>query len=200
MWRTGHDENFAHLSRAKFSSLPRRLCPTRGFVPLYYTTLAQRVGLCHCITPHSELSRVVLVTDEKYFTRDGINNERNLCTWSLGNQHKMVGKFQRFSVTVWCGMLVSKLLGPLVVWQQFNMLEVFLPEEWVARFLGRPPSKGKWSNILPAWKDSPILHVSYERWYMNLSITAGWFEADLLPPRSPTFNLLISVAGAKWRH
>jgi len=55
--------------------------------------LAQRVVLCHCITPHRQISRVVLFTDEKYFTRDGINNERNLRRWSLVNQHHTSRQF-----------------------------------------------------------------------------------------------------------
>ena len=56
---------------------------------------AQRVVLCHCITPHPQLSCVVSFTDEKYFTRDGINNELNLCTWSLGNQHQTSRQFPK---------------------------------------------------------------------------------------------------------
>ena len=56
---------------------------------------AQRVVLCHWITPHPQLSRVILLKGEKYFTRDGTDNERNLRAWSLGNQHHKSQQFQK---------------------------------------------------------------------------------------------------------
>ena len=43
---------------------------------------AQRMDLCHWITAHPELLSVILFTDEASFTRDGINNTRNVHTWS----------------------------------------------------------------------------------------------------------------------
>ena len=44
---------------------------------------AQRFDLCHWITAHPELLSVILFTDETSFTRDGINNSRNVHTWSM---------------------------------------------------------------------------------------------------------------------
>jgi len=63
---------------------------------------AQRMDLCHWIKAHSELLSVILFTDEASFNRDGINNSRNLHTWSYDNPHETsVTKFQRrFSVNV----------------------------------------------------------------------------------------------------
>ena len=50
------------------------------------------------------------------FTRDGVNNLRNVHTWSHDNPHETsLAKFQRrFSVNVWCGVLGNKLIGPFV--------------------------------------------------------------------------------------
>ena len=73
---------------------------------------------------------VILFTDEASFTRDGINNSRNLHTWSHDNPHETsVIKFQRrFSVKVWCGLLGNKLIGPFVFDNNLtgNTYEVFL--------------------------------------------------------------------------
>ena len=46
---------------------------------------AQRFDLCHWITAHPELLSVILFSDEVSFTRDGINNSRNVHTWSHEN-------------------------------------------------------------------------------------------------------------------
>jgi hypothetical protein len=40
------------------------------------------------IKAHPELLRVILFIDEASFTRDGINNSRNLHTWSHDNPHE----------------------------------------------------------------------------------------------------------------
>ena len=63
---------------------------------------AQRMDLCHCIRAHPQLLSVILFTDEVSFPRDGINNSRNVHTWSHDNPHETsVTKFQRtFSVNV----------------------------------------------------------------------------------------------------
>ena len=41
---------------------------------------AQRMDLCHWMTAHPGLLSVILFTDEASFTRDGINNSRNVHT------------------------------------------------------------------------------------------------------------------------
>ena len=46
------------------------------------------MDLCRWITAHSELLSVILFTDEASFTRDGINNSRNVPTWSHENPHE----------------------------------------------------------------------------------------------------------------
>ena len=49
---------------------------------------AQRFDLCHWLTAHPELLSVILFSDEASFTRDGINNSRNVHTWSHENPHE----------------------------------------------------------------------------------------------------------------
>jgi len=77
---------------------------------------AQNFDLCQWIKAHPELLSVILFTDEASFTRDGINNSRNVHTWSDENPHETrVTHFQgRFSVNVWCGLLGNRLIGPFV--------------------------------------------------------------------------------------
>ena len=76
----------------------------------------QCMDLCHWIKAHPELLSVILFSDEASFTRDGVNNLRNVHTWSHDNPHETsVTNFQRrFSVNVWCGVLGNKLIGPFV--------------------------------------------------------------------------------------
>jgi len=71
------------------------------------------MDLCHWIKAHPELLSVILFSDEASFTRDGVNNLRNVHTWSHDNAHETsVTNFQRrFSVNVWCGVLDNKLTG-----------------------------------------------------------------------------------------
>ena len=93
--------------------------PTYGNVPLDNST--SRNVKRHFI--HSEAS----------FTRDGINNSRNVNTWSHENQHGTpVTKFQRrFSVNVWCSVLGNRLNGPFVFHNNLkgNTYEAFLWNE-----------------------------------------------------------------------
>jgi len=64
---------------------------------------ARRMDFCHWITAHPQLLSIILFTDEASFTRDGINNSRNLHTWSHDNPYETsITKFQRrLSVNVW---------------------------------------------------------------------------------------------------
>ena len=94
---------------------------------------AQRMDLCRCITAHPELLSVILFTDEVSFTRDGINNSRNVHTWSHENPHETrVTNFpRRFSVNVWCDVLGNRLIGPFVFHSNLtgNTYEAFLRNE-----------------------------------------------------------------------
>jgi len=76
----------------------------------------QRMDLCQWLKAHPELLSVILFSDEASFTRDGVNNVRNVHTWSHDNLHEtIVTNFQRrFTVNVWCGVLGNKLIGPFV--------------------------------------------------------------------------------------
>jgi len=77
---------------------------------------AHRFDLCQWITAHPKLLSVILFTDEASFSRDGINNSRNMHTWSEEYPHETrVIHFQRrFSVNVKCGVLGNRLIGPFV--------------------------------------------------------------------------------------
>jgi hypothetical protein len=76
--------------------------------------LDERMNLCQCIKAHPELFSVILLADEASFTRDGINNSRNLHTWSLENPHRtrITNVQGRLSENVWYGLLGDKLIGP----------------------------------------------------------------------------------------
>ena len=94
---------------------------------------AQRFGLCHWVTAHPELLSVILFTDEASFTWDDINNSQNVHTCSHENPHETcVTNFQkRFLVTVWCGVLGNRLIGPFVFDNNLtgNSYEAFLRNE-----------------------------------------------------------------------
>jgi len=94
---------------------------------------AQRMDLCHWVTAHPELLSLILFTDEASFTRDGIDNLRNVHTWSHRNPHATcVTHFQRgFSVNVWYGVLGNRLIGPFVFDNNLtgNTYEAFLRHE-----------------------------------------------------------------------
>jgi hypothetical protein len=68
---------------------------------------AQRMDLCHWIQAHPELLVVILFTDEASFTRDGVNNSRNVHTWSHDNPHAttVTNFHMRFSLNVWGGVI-----------------------------------------------------------------------------------------------
>ena len=91
------------------------------------------MDLCPWIQAHPELLGVILFTDEASFTRDSVNNSRNVHTWSHDNPHETrVTNFQRrFSVNVWCGVIGNRLIGPFVFDNNLtgNMYEAFLRNE-----------------------------------------------------------------------
>jgi hypothetical protein len=76
----------------------------------------QHLHLCHWIQSHAKLLSLILFTDEESFTRDGVNNSRNVHTWSNDNPHEtsVTNLQRRFSVNVWCGVIGSRLNGPFV--------------------------------------------------------------------------------------
>jgi len=94
---------------------------------------AQHMDLCRWKPAHPELLSVILFTDEASFTRDGINNSRNVHKWSQENPHETrVTIFQRrFSVNVWRGLLGNRLIGPFVFHNNLtgNTYEAFLSNE-----------------------------------------------------------------------
>ena len=94
---------------------------------------AQHMDLCHWIKAHPEMLSVNLFSDEASFTRDSVNNLRNVHTWSHDNPHETsVTNFQRrFTVNVWCGVLGNQLIGPFVFDNNLtgNAYEVFLRNE-----------------------------------------------------------------------
>jgi len=93
----------------------------------------QGMDLCNWIKAHLELLSVILFSDEACFTRDGVNNLRNVHTWSYDNPHEtsLTNIQRRFTVNVWCGVLGNKLIGPYVFDNNLmgNAYEVFLRNE-----------------------------------------------------------------------
>ena len=93
----------------------------------------KRMDFCRWIQAHPELLGVILFTDEASFTRDGVNNSRNVHTWSQDNPHETtVTTFQsRFSVNVWCGVIGDRLIGRFVLVKNVtgDTYEVFLRNE-----------------------------------------------------------------------
>jgi len=120
VWRTLHEEDLYPYHDQRVQHLEPGDHP-------------QRMDLCHCIKAHPELLNVILFSDEASFTRDGVNNLRNVHTWSHDNPHETrVTNFQkRFTVNVWCGVLGNKLIGPFVFDNNLtgNAYEVFLRNE-----------------------------------------------------------------------
>ena len=153
------------------------------------------MDFCRWIQAHPELLGVILFTDEASFTRDGVNNSRNVHTWSQDNPHETtVTTFQsRFSVNVWCGVIGDRLIGPFVLENNLrgDTYEVFLRNEFpgllediplVVRSQmyfqhdGAPPH---YSRIVREY-----LHASFpNRWIGRLGPVA-W------PPRSPDLTPL----------
>jgi len=75
VWRTLHEEGLYPYNDQRLQNLEPG-------------DHAQRMDLCHWMKALSEMLSVILFTDEASFTRDGINNSRNLLTWSPDNPHE----------------------------------------------------------------------------------------------------------------
>ena len=139
VWRTLHEEDLHHYHDQRVQHLEPG-------------DHAQRLDLCHWITAHPELLSVILFTDEASFTRDGIDNSRNVNMWSHENPHETrLTNFQRrFTVNEWCGVLGNRLIGPFLFDNDLtgNTYEAFLRIE-LPVFFGRHTVNDKEPNVLP---------------------------------------------------
>ena len=182
MWRAVHEEDLHpyHVHRVQ------RLEPGDP---------AQRMDFCHWITAHPHLLSVILFTDEASFTRDGINNSRNVRAWSYDNPHgTSVTKFQRgFSVNVRCGLLGNKLIGPFVLDNNLtgNTYEVFLRNE-LPGLLEDMPLMIR-SQMYFQHDGAPPHYPRHVREYLNEFFRNSWLGRGgtaAWPPRSPDLTPL----------
>jgi len=74
VWRTLHEENLYLYHDQRVQHLEPG-------------DHAKRMDLCHWVNAQPELLNAILFTDEASFTRDGINNLRNVHTWAHRNPH-----------------------------------------------------------------------------------------------------------------
>ena len=100
------------------------------------------------------------------------------------------------------GMCISRMYGvvclltrdrPLRVSQEFNGKQKYcLPEEWVARCVGKYTVNGKVRNICPSWWGYITLHTACEEYqnesFPNCWLGRGWDVA--LAQRSPYLKTL----------
>jgi len=150
---------------------------------------AQRMDFCHWIKAHPELLSVILFSNEASFTRDGVNNLRNVHTWSHDNPHETsVTNFQRrFSVNVWCGVLGNKLIGPFVFDNNLtgNTYEAFLRNE-LPGLLEDIPLMIR-SQMYFQHDGAPPHYTRHARDYLNESFPNRWLcrgRPVAWPPRS----------------
>jgi len=159
------------------------------------------MDLCHWITAHPQLLIIILFTNEASFTRDGINNSRNLHMWSHDNPHETsVTKFQRrFSVNVWCGLLCNKLIVPFVFDNSLtgNTYEVFLRNglrgllEDILLLMIR-------SQIYFQHDGTPPHYTRHLREYLNESFSNRWLGCGPVawPQGCQILHLLMIISGA----
>jgi hypothetical protein len=103
---------WALFTSGRSVSIPLPTCalsPARGF----YSSI--RFLSLDCETALACETR--LVCDEVQFTHDRITNCHSTHVWSTNNPyHSIVRNFQHhFSVNVWCGHIVDKLIGPFIL-------------------------------------------------------------------------------------
>ena len=156
---------------------------------------AQRMDLCHWIQAHPELLGVILFTDEASFTRDGVNNSRNVHTWSHDNPHETrVTNFQRrFSVNVWRGVIGNRLIGPFVFDNNLtgNTYEAFLRNE-LPGLLEDIPLMVR-SQMYFQHDGAPPHYTRHVREYLNEFFPNRWLGRGgpvAWPPRSPDLTPL----------
>ena len=132
---------------------------------------AQRMDFCHWIKAHPELLSVILFSDEASFTRDGVNNSRNVHTWSHDNPHETrVTNFQRrFSVNVWCGVIGNRLIGPFVFDNNLtgNTYEAFLKPSRQHCFCHSDPVETCWELLINWWRTLRTATVK-QQWIVKL--------------------------------
>ena len=142
-----------------------------------------------------QLLGVILFTDEASFTRDGVNNSRNVHTWSQDNPHETtVTTFQsRFSVNVWCGVIGDRLIGPFVLENNLtgHTYEAFLRNE-LPGLLEDSPLMVR--NQMYFQHDGAPPHYSrLVREYLHASFPNRWLGRlgpVAWPPRSPDLTPL----------
>jgi len=137
---------------------------------------ARLMDFCQWITAHPQLLRVILFADESSYTRDFINNSRNLHTWPHANSHeKSATKFQRrFSMNVLCGVLGNKLSGPFVLDNNLtgNTYEVFLSDK-IPGLLEYIPLMIR-SQMYFQHDGAPQHYTRHVREHFNVSIPNCW--------------------------
>ena len=163
---------------------------------------AQHFDLCQWITAHPEMLSVILFTDEASFTPDGINNSRNVHTWSDENPHEtcVTHSQRRFSVNVWCGLLGNRLIGPFVFDNNLtgNTYEAFLRNE-LPGLLGNIPLVIR-SQMYFQHDGAPLHYTWHVREYLNECFPNCWLGRGgpiSWPPRSP---VLIPLDYYLWSH
>ena len=115
--------------------IPSRNGFTRILFRVFFCILKGRwyERLSRWIKAHPELLSVIFFSDKASFTRDGVNNLRNVHMWSHDNPHETsVTNFERrFTVNVWCVVLGNSLIGPFAFDNNVtgNAYEVFLRNE-----------------------------------------------------------------------
>ena len=156
---------------------------------------AKRMDFCRWIQAHPELLGVILFTDEASFTRDGVNNSRNVHTWSQDNPHETtVTTFQsRFSVNVWCGVIGDRLIGPFVLENNLrgDTYEVFLRNE-LPCLLEDIPLMVR-SQMYFQHDGAPAHYSRLVREYLHASFPNRWLGRlgpVAWPPRSPDLTPL----------
>jgi hypothetical protein len=156
---------------------------------------AQRMDLCHGIQAHRELLGVILFTDEATFTRDGVNNPRNVHKWSHDNPHATtVTNFQRrFSLNVWCGVIGNRLIGPFVFENNLtgNTYEAFLRNE-LPGLLEDIPLMVR-SQMYFQHDGAPPHYSRHVKDYLNETFPNRWLGRGgpvPWPPRSPDLTPL----------
>ncbi|XP_054279103.1 uncharacterized protein LOC128997489 [Macrosteles quadrilineatus] len=115
------------LSRQHLVSISKtwRILHNEGLYPyhlrkvqaLHAGDTLRRSQFCRWVAGNRHQIKFILFTDEAQFTRNGINNSKNVHIWAEDNPHATVETNfqQRFSVNVWCGLLNDKLVGPHIL-------------------------------------------------------------------------------------
>jgi hypothetical protein len=182
VWRTLHDDDLHPYYDQRIQHLEPG-------------DLNQRMNLCHWIKAYHEFISLILFTDEAPFTRDGINNLRNLHTWSHENPHRTrITNFQRrFSVNVWCGLLGDKLIGPFVFENNLtgDTYEFFLRNELPGLLEGIPLVVR--SQLYFQHDGAPPHYTRHLREYSDESFSNRWLGRGkplAWPPTSPDLTPL----------